>query len=269
LRKDSMTGSLILAAGRGTRMKGYEGNKTLLPLVPDKAPFEGRRPILMHILQNLPPGPKAVVVHHKKEAVIEATRSLGLSYYEQAVLSGTGGALLAARHFLELETYDQLLITMGDIPLVKPVTYRNLMEALKSSSLAVLGFQPADKKQYGVLEFDGPRVKRIVEWKYWRSFPAEARETLQICNSGIYAARKSDLVDYLPILEERPHSVLKEKNGKPVQINEFFITDLVELMYQDGVEVGCVLAHDENEVMGVDDLPSLIRVQKLFQEAGS
>jgi hypothetical protein len=40
-------------------------------------------------------------------------------------------------------------------------------------------------------------------------------------------------------------------------------------MYQDGVEVGCVLAHDENEVMGVDDLPSLIRVQKLFQEAGS
>lgn len=269
MRKDSMTGSLILAAGRGTRMKGYEGNKTLLPLVPDKAPFEGRRPILMHILQNLPPGPKAVVVHHKKEAVIEATRSLGLSYYEQAVLSGTGGALLAARHFLELETYDQLLITMGDIPLVKPVTYRNLMEALKSSSLAVLGFQPADKKQYGVLEFDGPRVKRIVEWKYWRSFPAEARETLQICNSGIYAARKSDLVDYLPILEERPHSVLKEKNGKPVQINEFFITDLVELMYQDGVEVGCVLAHDENEVMGVDDLPSLIRVQKLFQEAGS
>jgi len=32
------TASLILAAGRGTRMTGYEGNKTLLPLIPTESP---------------------------------------------------------------------------------------------------------------------------------------------------------------------------------------------------------------------------------------
>ena len=260
-----MTGSLILAAGRGSRMKGYEGNKTLLPLVPHKSPLEGSRPILMHILENLPLGPKALVVHHKKEDVIKATRSLKIMYVDQPVLNGTGGALLAARDFVELESHDQLIITMGDIPLVRRVTYQNLIQALKSSPFVVLGFRPADKKQYGVLEFEGDRVKKIVEWKYWRSFPGKTQEKLRICNSGIYATRKSHLLKYIPLLENRPHAVLKEKEEKLVEIEEFFITDLVELMYQDGLKVGCVLAQDENEVMGVDDLPSLIKAQNLFK----
>jgi len=60
------TASLILAAGRGSRMEGFEGNKTLLPLVPEKSPFEGKQPILLHILNSLPVGPRAVVVNHKR-----------------------------------------------------------------------------------------------------------------------------------------------------------------------------------------------------------
>ena len=264
-----MTGSLILAAGRGSRMKGYEGNKSLLPLVPHKSPLQGSRPMLMNILDNLPSGPKAVVVHHRKEDVIQATQSLSLSYVDQPVLNGTGGALLAARDFVELESHDQLIITMGDIPLVRRVTYQNLIEALKSSPFVILGFQPRDKKQYGVLEFEGDKVKKIVEWKYWRSYPADTQKKLQICNSGIYAALKRHLVKYIPLLENSPHTVLKEKEKNLVEIKEFFITDLVEMMHRDGLKVGCVLAQDANEVMGVDDLPSLIKAQNLFREAVS
>jgi bifunctional UDP-N-acetylglucosamine pyrophosphorylase/glucosamine-1-phosphate N-acetyltransferase len=264
-----MTGSLILAAGRGSRMKGYEGNKTLLPLEPRQSPLEGSLPILMHILENLPAGPKALVVHHGKEAVIQATRYLNVSYVDQPILNGTGGALLAARDFVELQNHDEWIITMGDIPLVERVTYQNLIEALKSSPFVVLGFQPADKKQYGVLEFDGDSVKKIVEWKYWRSFPRETQEKFRICNSGIYAARKSHLLKYIPLIENRRHAVLKEKEKKLVEIEEYFITDLVELMHQDGLKVGCVVAQNENEVIGVDDLPSLIKAQNLFREYAS
>ena len=264
-----MIGSLILAAGRGSRMKGYEGNKSLLPLVPHKSPLQGSRPMLMNILDNLPSGPKAVVVHHRKEDVIQATQFLRLSYLDQPVLNGTGGALLAARDFVELKSHDRLIITMGDIPLVRPVTYQNLIEALKSSPFVILGFQPRDKKQYGVLEFEGDKVKKIVEWKYWRSYPADTQKKLQICNSGIYAALKRHLVKYIPLLENSPHTVLKEKEKNLVEIKEFFITDLVEMMHRDGLKVGCVLAQDANEVMGVDDLPSLIKAQNLFREAVS
>jgi len=41
------------------------------------------------------------------------------------------------------------------------------------------------------------------------------------------------------------------------------VTDLVEWMDQDGLRVGAVLAEDENEVMGIDDLASLQRAQQL------
>ena len=261
----SETASLIFAAGRGSRMKGYDDNKTLLPLDGGETPFEGSRPILLEILNSLPPGPKALVVHHRKEKVIEATRSYGLNYYEQPLLNGTGGALLAAKDFLSGLTHHHLLITMGDVPLVSRSTYQNLIRALEGSSLVVLGFRTADKKQYGLLEIDGDAVVRSIEWKYWSTFPVDRHKQLEICNSGIYAARTDDLIRYLNILEERPHKVKKEREGKRVEIEEFFITDLVELMHGDGLRVGYIVADDENEVMGVDDLASLLKAQSLFR----
>ncbi|MGD9074808.1 MAG: NTP transferase domain-containing protein [Desulfobacteraceae bacterium] len=261
------TASLILAAGRGSRMKGFDGNKTLLPLVSGESPFKGSHPILLHILSNLPPGPKALVINYKKEDLIHATRSLEISYYEQPLLNGTGGALIAAREFLEAQDYDRIIITMGDVPFVSGATYLNLTEGLKANNLTVLGFRPSDKKQYGVLETEGATVKRIIEWAYWKTYTEERQRQLQIFNSGIYAARKDDLIQYLGILEKRPHTVRKERHGKLVEVEEFFITDLVELMQDDGLKVGYALAEQENEVMGVDDLPSLLKAQEIFRNS--
>ena len=259
------TASLILAAGRGSRMTGFEGNKTLLPLVPTESSFEGDQPILLHILNKLPPGPKAAVVNHKKEDVIRFTQSLDLSYCEQSQLNGTGGALIASRGFLENLDCDRLIVTMGDVPLVKSTTYLKLVDGLKDHTLMILGFRPLDKKQYGVLEIDEMGVKRIIEWKYWKDYPLERQRQLQICNSGIYAAGRADLLHYLGILEDNPHIVRKERDGKIVEIEEFFITDLVEFMVADGLKAGCVVVEDENEVMGVDDLPSLKKAQEIFK----
>jgi len=259
-----ITASLILAAGRGSRMSDFDGNKTLLPLTPSDSPFKGAHPILLNILSKLPPGPRAIVINYRKGDVMEATRSLRLSYYDQPLLNGTGGALIAARGFLETPDYDRIVITMGDVPFVKRATYLNLVEGLKQNSLMVLGFRPSDKKQYGVLDIEGVNVRRIIEWAYWKSYPEETQKQLQICNSGIYGARRDDLVHYVETLEKRPHRVRKDRGGKLVEVEEFFITDLVELMHEDGLKVGYVLAEDENEVMGVDDLSSLLRAQEIF-----
>ena len=263
--KGTGTASVILAAGRGSRMKEFEGNKTLLPLVPEKSPLEGSSPILLEILRNLPHGPKALVVNYRKEAVIEATRSLDLAYCDQSVLNGTGGALLAARPFLEDQDCDQLIITMGDVPLVKKATYRALLEHLNDKSLVVLGFRPRFRKQYGVLEIREDQVQKIIEWKYWKTYSKNRQKTFEICNSGIYAAKRDVLLRYLSVLESKPHSIHKEINGKAMEFEEFFITDIVEYMSNDGLSVGYVLAGDEEEVMGVDDLPALLKAQDIFK----
>jgi len=258
------TASIILAAGRGSRMKEFQENKTLLPLVPGET---GRRsrPILLEILEHLPAGPKAVVVHYQKERVKAATKGLSLTYCEQPVLNGTGGGLLAARSFVEQQPCDRMIITMGDVPLVHRSTYQALIEALEGSSLVILGFRPASKRKYGVMEIQGGRVKRIVEWEYWNAFPEDKQRTYEICNSGIYSVLKKDLVRYLPLLASRPHRVLKSIHGRDVTVEEYFITDLVEYMSADGLSVGYVVAEDETEVMGVDDLSSLMRARELYQ----
>ena len=267
LKKKPETASIVFTAGRGSRMKAFDGNKTLLPLVPEKSDFEGRDPILLNILENLPPGPKALVVNHRKEEVIGATRGYGPAYFEQSVLNGTGGALMAAREFIDSPDHDLLIITMGDSPMVRATTYLSLIKVLEDCSMMVLGFSPEDKKQYGLLETEGSRVTRIIEWKYWSTFSKERQSQLTICNSGIYAVRKKDLLKYVRRLETNPHRVLKERNGKKAEVKEFFITDLVELMHRGGLEIGYVVAENEHEVMGVDDLPSLKKAQALFREA--
>lgn len=265
LEKTPETASLILAAGRGSRMKGFNGSKTLLPLIAEKSPFEGSRPILMEILDNLPPGPKAVVVNHKKEDVMEASKGYNLSYWEQPVLNGTGGALLAAHEFVRNQPCSRLIITMGDVPLVKPRTYRELVRHLTENCMVVLGFQPEDKKQYGLLRTDGHQVRKIIEWKYWKTFPPKQQNALRICNSGIYAVRKDTLLRYLSLLASNPHIVRKEIDGKLTDVEEFFVTDLVEYMCNDGLPVGYVTAHEE-ELMGVDDLSAVLKVQELYKK---
>jgi len=264
-RDNPTTASIILAAGRGSRMKDYGGNKSLLPLVPAASPFSGSRPILRHIIDNLPPGPKAVVVNHRQADIRKATRHLGISYCEQPVLNGTGGALLDARPFLESLASETLVITMGDVPFVAPGTYLSLLRALEIHDLVVLGFTPEDKKQYGVLEIQGNQVRRIVEWKYWKDFTEKNQRTLPVCNSGIYAAKKESLLHSLGVLASKPHMVQKEVNGVVRDLEEFFITDLVEYLPREGYSTGYIVSDDENEVMGIDDLSALLSAQKLYQ----
>ena len=265
LNIDTKTASVILAAGRGSRMKGYEGNKTILPLIQGHSPYEGSRPILINIIDSLPSGPKSVVVNYKKEDVMDVTHNLGIIYCEQPVLNGTGGGLLAARRFLEGLPCNQVIITMGDVPFVKRSTYKTLVKNLANSNLVVLGFRPKSKKQYGILEVEREKVRRIIEWKYWKSFTENKQQSYRICNSGIYAAKKDDLLKYLSVLASRPHIVHKEINGKLKEVEEFFVTDLVEYMNDDGLTVSFVEAAQEDEVMGIDDLNALKKAQEIFR----
>jgi bifunctional UDP-N-acetylglucosamine pyrophosphorylase / glucosamine-1-phosphate N-acetyltransferase len=259
------TASVVLAAGKGSRMTGCDGCKPLLPLIPADTPFEGCQPILLQILANLPAGPVALVVHHKKNLIIQATSEFSPTYCEQPVLNGTGGALLAARDFIASNAECRIIITMGDVPLVSRDTYTTLVRSLDDIHMAVLAFAPCDKKRYGLLEVKGKRVQRIVEWEYWRHYPLPQKENLRLCNSGIYGVRGNTLLHYLPIMESQPHKVVKQRGNKEVIVEEFFITDLVEYLNRDGLTVGCIEAGDEDEVMGVDDPCALEKAQELYK----
>jgi bifunctional UDP-N-acetylglucosamine pyrophosphorylase/glucosamine-1-phosphate N-acetyltransferase len=267
--QEANAAAIIFAAGYGSRLKDFSGNKVLLPLIPESGPFSGRRPIIVEIIENLPPGPKALVVHHRREEVIGATRDLGVSYCDQPVPNGTGGALIAAKDFLERVGQDRCIITMGDVPFVKRKTYESLISNLDDRDLQVLGFRPMDRAQYGLLEIEGNEVKRITEWKYWSEYPPEMQDRFDVFNAGIYGARRQSLLHYIGELEKQPHLVRKDRGGRMVGVEEYFITDLVELMANDGLPVGFTVTGEEEEVMGIDTVEDLMLAQRLFaQEKG-
>ncbi|MGD9311123.1 MAG: NTP transferase domain-containing protein [Desulfosarcina sp.] len=255
-----------MAAGRGSRMQDYTGNKTLLPLIPGDSIFKGRRPIIVHLMENLPAGPKALIVNHCQDEVMAVTQDTMADYCQQPVLNGTGGAILAAEDFVAAQDADRVIITMGDVPFVKQVTYAKLVSGLDTHDLVILGFSPQDKKQYGVLEIDQGQVRKITEWKYWKDYAAPRQKELKICNSGIYAVRTGTLLNYLPILASRPQIVQKKVDGRMTDIEEFFFTDLIEAMVQDGRRVGYHVVADELETMGIDDVAALIKAQALYAQ---
>jgi len=259
----SKVASVVFAAGKGSRMTGYDGNKTLLPLIAGSSPYQGKKPLLVEVLENLPAGPKGIVVHHYAEEVEKATKPFNPRYISQPRTNGTGGALLAARGFLDSVDLDSVIITMGDVPLIRSTTYEKLVERLRSHELLVLAFEPPDKAQYGLLEVNGDRVVRIVEWKYWSAYPLERQKALHYCNAGVYAARRPVLLEYMTHLAARPHLVQKQWGDKQISIEEFFLTDLVELMSQNGLSVGMVIA-DQDEVTGVDTPEALRYVQQQY-----
>jgi bifunctional N-acetylglucosamine-1-phosphate-uridyltransferase/glucosamine-1-phosphate-acetyltransferase GlmU-like protein len=257
--------SIIFAAGRGTRMTGYDGNKTILPLVAGQSRYDGSRPLIVEVLDNLPAGPRGIVVNYREEDVRRVTEGHGISFIYQPVANGTGGALLAARSFLDSTDADRVIITMGDVPLIRSATYCRLLDMLERYELALLGFQCRNRGQYGMIEMNGEQVTGIVEWKYWKDFPEERQNALKYCNAGVYAAAKNTLLGYMDRLENRPHEVMKLRDGGWVAIREYFLTDLAEMMSEDGLPVGMTSA-PEHEVIGVDTPESLEEVQRLYQD---
>jgi bifunctional N-acetylglucosamine-1-phosphate-uridyltransferase/glucosamine-1-phosphate-acetyltransferase GlmU-like protein len=49
-----------------------------------------------------------------------------------------------------------------------------------------------------------------------------------------------------------------------VAVEEYFITDLIQLISDDGLRVGFTIAEHEQEVMGIDTLEDLMVAQGIF-----
>ena len=103
--------AIILAAGRGTRMKS-DLHKVLHPLA--------GRPMLLHLLASvdaLEPAAKVVVVGSQREQVEAAVAHREVDIAWQREQLGTGHAVLQAKEALAGFAGD-VLILYGDVPLV-------------------------------------------------------------------------------------------------------------------------------------------------------
>ena len=233
--------AVILAAGKSTRMKSDRSK-----VVHDLA----GRPLLgwVHALARAQGCEKIVCVVGEGNADVRGmAEGLGMEIAVQEPQLGTGHAVLCARDAMQGFDGD-VVVLYGDTPLVRETTIGDVFDALGDADVAVLGFRAVEPGSYGrLIERDGT-LQAIVEAK------DATREQLEtdLCNSGVMASDWSNMLGAL------------ERVGNDNAKGEYYLTDLVEIMREDGGTARAVHG-DEAEMLGVNSREDLAAAHSAFQ----
>lgn len=234
--------AIVLAAGKGTRMKSEEAKvlhraagRTLLDWVLDAV-----RPVA--------PARTVVVVGHQAETVAGSLPE-GVESVLQQPQNGTGHAVQVALHHLgEVDPGDTILVAYGDMPLVSSELYRDLAGRPEETSALLVTVDPGPPGFGRIIRADDGAVTRIVEEK---DCDAD-QEALTERNAGLYAFAAGALTEAVTDL------------GTDNAQGELYLTDVIEFLVSHSMKVATRPA-DVIEVTGVNSHSDLAAVQGLLR----
>ncbi|MFC7499541.1 bifunctional UDP-N-acetylglucosamine diphosphorylase/glucosamine-1-phosphate N-acetyltransferase GlmU [Enterovirga sp. GCM10030262] len=237
--------AIILAAGKGTRMKS-DVHKVLHPIA-------GRAMLdhLLGVLDGLGPARKVVVVGSGREQVEHLVEARKGEVVVQEQQLGTAHAVLQAEEKLGGFAGD-VLILYGDTPLIEAETMARMLDRLNADdapTVVVVGFRPDDPLAYGrILARDDGTIDKMVEYK--DATPEE--RAVNLCNSGMMAVRSENLFDLLA------------KVGNDNAAGEYYLPDIVMLAAADGRR-SAVIEAQPWEMAGVNSRAELALVEAEWQ----
>ncbi len=239
---DKTLACVILAAGRGTRMRS-EVPKILHEIL--------ERPMIDYVL-DLPKAVGAaktiVVLGYKHEVVKKAIKD-NVKFVIQRSLLGSGDAVNQAKS--ELSDFDgDVLVLCGDAPLVKEETIRELLNAHRStkSSCTILTTFLKDPTSYGrIVRDDEGRVIKITEELDATIF----EKAIEEINVGAYFYKSKDLFKAL--------SMVKNNNKK----NEYFLTDTIGIIARSGKKIETYTTKDTDEIIGINSRIELAKAESV------
>ena len=228
--------AIVLAAGRGTRMK-TELPKAAYPLL--------KRPMIKYVLnalENSQVDENIVVLGYKRE-VFEEMLGDRVSYAYQEEQLGTGHAVLQAIDKLEDEE-GSVVIICGDMPLITTEVINNLISAHNDAKedVTVVSTKVSNPTSYGrIVRGKNGRLEEIVEEKDAISII----KTIDEINTGLYCVKTK-------ILKE----LLKELTPNNAQ-HEYYLTDIVKLARNHNYVVDALYYDDHDYFIGVNTLYDL------------
>ncbi len=235
------TAIIILAAGKGTRMKSQKPK--VLHEVCGKS-------MVCHVIDtaaHVNPKKNITVIGPNMDAVREAVSNDSEIVVQENQL-GTADAVKPALEKLQ-DFSGNIIILYADTPLIEKNTLTKMLEKLKESDVVVLGFIPKDAAEYGRLVVNNSgELDRIVEFKD----ASENERKINLCNSGVIAAKSDVLLTQI--------KNIKNNNSK----GEFYLTDLIELARKDNKKCSYIEAR-EDEVLGVNNRVQLSEVEGILQ----
>lgn len=237
--------SVILAAGKGTRMKSH---------MPKVLHNVCGKPMLEYVImaaQEAGGGRNVVVIGHEAEMVRESIGST-VEWAYQAEQLGTGHAVMQAENLL-VDFDGSILILCGDTPLITAATLTRLISSHRESGRAatVLTAIMEDPGGYGRIVRD-PKTDSVLEIVEHKDASSEQLEIKEI-NTGMYCFEG-----------KRLFAVLTKITPANAQ-GEYYLTDVLAVLRTEGEQVGVVTVDDPQECMGINDRIQLAEAEKALR----
>lgn len=236
--------AIIMAAGKGTRMKSKDSK--LIQKIYGKE-------IIARSVENVKKSgidEIIAVVGYQREQVQNVLKDKVIYAIQEEQL-GTGHAVMQAAKILQGKK-GKVLILNGDHPIMRPETLKNIVETSieREESATILTMVHPEMIPYGKIIHDNEgKVKEIIEHKDCNEEQAKIKEV----NLGMYCFDIQELLEALKLL----------KNDN-VQ-KEYYLTDVIKIMYDKGLKTGSIVVSDNAEVLGVNDRMDLQVLTKALQ----
>ena len=235
----------MLAAGKGRRMASSR---------PKVLHRMAGRPLIEHVLRaaaTLSPATTTVVVGHQADVIRQAVGP-GPGFVRQDAQLGTAHALLQAEPaFAGAE--GSLVVLSGDVPRIRPVTLRRLVDAHGRARAAatVLTARLARPYGYGRLVRQRGLLVSVVE----EADATPAQRAIREVNSGIYA------FDLAPLFE----TLRRIPPAGPRQ--ERYLPALLALYRRRGLTVETLETEAPDEIRGINSQTELAEVSALMRQS--
>ena len=235
--------SVILAAGKGTRMKS-EQSKVLHKV--NGVPMIRR---VVNVLENIGNDKNIFILGHKKEDVLAEMGNV--VYVTQEEQLGTGHAILIAKDKIK-EYGENVLITCGDTPLLKEETLKKLKDTFEEKNLdcIVLSCKVKNPFGYGRIVKKNDKISNIVEEKE----ASESQKKIDEINTGVYIFKNESLLYAIEKIDNN--------NSK----GEYYLTDAIKILTNEGHNVDSFQIEDEDEILGVNSKVQLAQADKIFRD---
>lgn len=236
---------VVLAAGKGTRMKS-KLYKVLHQVC--------GKPMVEHVVdaaRGLHPAKIVTIIGTGAEAVKDVLAGKSDFAFQEKQL-GTGHAVLTAAPYLEKLEGATLVVT-GDTPLFTTDTFENLFKyhEEKKNAATVLTAEMPNPFGYGrIIRDDQGNVLRIVEQKDGTPEELKVKEV----NTGVFCFDNKKLFE-----------ALKHVGNNNAQ-GEYYLTDVLEILRNEGEQVGAYRMHDYQDSLGVNDRVALAQATKIMQK---
>ncbi len=238
-------GVVILAAGKGTRMKS-DIAKVLHKIA--------KKSMVVHVIECAKKITRdnviAVVGHQAQKVKDEVSRYFKVYFAVQEQLLGTGDAVKAAIPLFKSDIKD-ILVLCGDVPLIQENTLQNLLDYHKENQakVSVLAVDVDDPNGYGRIVLDEHNNMICIKEE---ADASEIEKKIKTINTGIYCFDRKFLLSAL--------DQIKPDNSQA----EYYLTDVIEIAQKRHEKIVVVTMDDPRQVIGVNTLEDLNRAEFLF-----